>query len=181
MQKLKTLVLAYPGSGKSYLADHYKNTSDFEFQHYRYDYGEYKDLPLEQLKGRTEIRKDNPDWPQNFLYALAREIEKTDIVLVPFSRSLLSKLDEFITSKRIKVILAIQDKGTLNELVETFSKRGIDSEFIERRKKDFLKCHEAITTSKFEKVYISSNEFLSGALSKIGVTLEKGVGVKNYF
>ena len=32
--KEKVLVLAYPGAGKSYLADNYKDVSDFEFQHY---------------------------------------------------------------------------------------------------------------------------------------------------
>lgn len=51
------LVLAYPGTGKTYIADNYEDVSDIEFQHYRYDYGNYKNLPLEQLKGRTNINQ----------------------------------------------------------------------------------------------------------------------------
>lgn len=86
--KQKILVLAYPGSGKTFLADNYENASDFEFQHYRYDYGEYKHLPLEQLKGRTEIRTNNTDWPKNFFDALDEELQKGRIVLVPFATSL---------------------------------------------------------------------------------------------
>ena len=36
------LVLTYPGTGKTYIADNYEDVSDIEFQHYRYDYGNYK-------------------------------------------------------------------------------------------------------------------------------------------
>ena len=42
MCKNKILILAYPGSGKTYLAENYKNVADLEFQHFRWDYGEYK-------------------------------------------------------------------------------------------------------------------------------------------
>lgn len=89
----RVLVLAYPGSGKTYLADNYKNVSDFQFQHYRYDYSEYRHLPLEQLKGRTEIRTNNSEWPNNFFKALDIELQKGRIVLVPFATSLLDILD----------------------------------------------------------------------------------------
>ena len=50
--KQKILVLAYPGSGKTFPAENFENVSDLEFQHYRWDYGEHKNLPLEKLKGR---------------------------------------------------------------------------------------------------------------------------------
>lgn len=176
----KTLVLAYPGSGKTYLAEHYKNVSDFEFQHYRYDYGEYKHLPLEQLKGRTEIRTVKPDWPNNFFKALKKELQKGRIVLIPFATSLLEVLDYLEKTNGVRIIFAIQNKSTFKQLEMNFRKRGNSEEFIERRRNDFQKCHEIIANSRFEKVYINDNEFLSDALSSLGVEFAKGTGVKNY-
>jgi hypothetical protein len=176
----KTLVLAYPGSGKTFLADNYEKVSDFEFQHYRYDYGEYKHLPLEQLKGRTEIRTKNINWPKNFFNALDDELQKDRIVLVPFATSLLEVLDYLEKSNSVRIIFAIQDKDSFEKLAEIFRNRGNSEEFIERRRNDFQKCNDIISTSRFEKVYIGENEFLSDALAKIGIKFKKGHGVKNY-
>lgn len=176
----KILVLAYPGSGKTYLSDNYKNVCDFEFQHYRYDYGDYKHLPLEQLKGRTDIRTIKPDWPNNFFNALDIELQKGRIVLIPFASSLLEVLEYLETTEGVRKIFAIQAKGSLESLLQNFRNRGNSEEFIERRRNDFEKCHEVIAKSKFEKVYINENEFLSDALSRVGVEFEKGVGIRNY-
>ncbi|MBI2356882.1 hypothetical protein HYV12_02425 [Candidatus Dojkabacteria bacterium] len=176
----KILVLAYPGSGKTYLAENYKNVSDFEFQHFRYDYGEYKHLPLEKLKGRIEIRTNNPDWPNNFFKALDDELKKDRVVVVPFATSLLEILDFLKKSSGVRIIFAIQDKESLEDLLQSFKNRGNSEEFIERRRNDFQKCYEIIAQSKFEKVYLNKDEFLSDALVRVGVELEKGVGVKNY-
>lgn len=176
----KILVLAYPGSGKTYLADHYENVSDFEFQHYRYDYGENKHLPLEQLKGRTELRTNHPDWPNNFFKALDQELEKGKVVVVPFATSLLEILDYLKGSKGVRIIFAIQNKDTLNTLLESFRNRGNSEEFIERRRNDFQKCHDVIANSKFEKVYIEEHEYLADALSRVGIVFIEGKGLKNY-
>ena len=176
----KILVLAYPGSGKTFLADNYENVSDFEFQHYRYDYGSHKHLPLEQLKGRTEIRTNNTEWPQNFFNALDEELQKGRIVLVPFATSLLEVLDYLEKSSGVRIIFAIQDKDSFEQLAESFRSRGNSEEFIERRRNDFQKCHDIISNSRFEKTYIGKNEFLSDALSRNDVEFKKGKGVKNY-
>ncbi len=69
----KVLVLAYPGSGKTYLAENYKNVIDLEFQHFRWDYGENKHLPLEQLKG-CEQKSVKTEWPENFFKYLEEKI-----------------------------------------------------------------------------------------------------------
>lgn len=176
----KILVLAYPGSGKTYLTEHYKNVSDFEFQHYRYDYGKYKHLPLEQLKGRTEIRTNNKNWPENFFKALTEELETGKVVLIPFATSLLEILDYLEKSKNVRIIFAIQQKDSFENLANSFRKRGNSEEFIERRRKDFKKCHDIIEKSRFEKIFIDKDEYLSDALIKLDITFEKGKGSKNY-
>ena len=179
--KEKVLVLAYPGSGKTYLADNFKDVCDFEHQHYRYDYVEFKHLSLEQLKGNSAMRKDNPGWPNNFFKALDEELEKVRIVLIPFASSLIDVLEFLEKSDDIRAIFAIQDKDTFEDLANNFRQRGSSEEFIERRRKDFQKCHEIIANSKYEKAYIHRGEHLYDALTRLGIKLEKGKGYKNYF
>ncbi len=173
------LVLAYPGCGKTFVAENYNDVSDFEFQHYRYDYGKYKELPLEKLKGRTEIRTPKEDWPNNFIKDLEKELKKRKCVLVPFATSLIPYL-EYFEKQNIRIIIAIQSKDSFDDLIETLKKRGNDFEFIERRKNDFLKVHSIIENLKYEKVYLNKNEYLYDAFLKLGITLTKGKGYKNY-
>ena len=55
--KQKTLVLAYPGIGKTYTAENYRNVMDFEQQHYVSIYDEnIRHLPLEEIKGQARKR-----------------------------------------------------------------------------------------------------------------------------
>lgn len=174
----KILVLAYPGSGKTYIADNYENVSDFEFQHYRYDYGKYKDLPLEQLKGRTEIRTLRPEWPNNFFDALKEELKIRKLVMVPFATSILDILPNL--EKNTRIILAIPTKERFDQIVEIYKRRNNSAEFITRRQNDFKKHYELITKSKHEKIYIERDEHLYDALLKIGINFKKGKGFKNY-
>lgn len=178
MQKI--LILAYPGLGKTYLAENYANVSDFEFQHYRYDYGKYKNLPLEQLKGRTDIRKPNPEYPQNFFKALEEEIKKRDVVCVPLATSIISGLDHLSNDCHVRVIFAIKSKNEFDQLIEDYKKRNNSNEWIERRTRDFDKFYEIVENTKYEKLFVGKNEHLSDALSRIGIQLKKGKGYKNY-
>ena len=97
------LVLAYPGTGKTYIADNYEDVSDIEFQHYRYDYGKYKDLPLEQLKGRTDIRTQKKEWPNNFFNFLEKELEDKKCVFVPMATSIFPILNHLSKEKNIRI------------------------------------------------------------------------------
>lgn len=174
------LVLAYPGTGKTFIADRYDNVADLEFQHYRYDYGIYKNLPLEELKGKTDIRKPKDDWPNNFFKVIKEELQKREFVFVPFVTSLLPFV-ESITNKNTKVIIAIPNKNSLKNLIKVYKDRGNSEEFIERRKKDFSKAHDIIDKLPYEKIYLEKNEFLLDALINRGYILKKGKGYKNYF
>ncbi len=91
--KDKVLVLAYPGSGKTYIADNYKNVSDLEFQHFRWDYGENKNLPMEKLKGCKQ-KSVRPEWPENFFKYMEEVIETCDVTLVPMATSIFPILDK---------------------------------------------------------------------------------------
>lgn len=175
----KILILAYPGTGKTYIAENYKGVSDIEFQHFRYDYGEYKSLPLEQLKGRTDIRTQNPEWPDNFFKFLKEEIGRQNCVLVPFATSLLPILDD-LSLKGVRIIFAIPNKECFGMLEQSYQQRRNSEEFIERRRKDFFKAHDIIQSSKYEKVYLDKDEHLLDGLNKIKIKFNKGKGLKNY-
>ena len=108
-------------------------------------------------------------------------MEKGRIVLVPFATSLLEILDFLEKTKGVRIIFAIQDKNSFEQLAEKFRQRGNAEEFIERRRQDFQKCHDIIEKSKFEKVIIKPNKYLYDALVISGVEFIKGKGVKNYF
>lgn len=81
----------------------------------------------------------------------------------------------------MRVIFAIQDRNLLDDVIETYRKRGNKEKFIEDRRNDFQKFHDLTASSKFEKVYIHKNEYLYDALVRLGVKFEKGKGYKNYF
>ena len=98
MCKNKILILAYPGSGKTYLAENYKNVADLEFQHFRWDYGEYKNLSLEQLKGKKDIRTEKPNWLENFYEYIMKTFDKYPIISVPMSTSIIKILDKISSS-----------------------------------------------------------------------------------
>ena len=180
MNKDKVLVLAYPGSGKTYLADNFKNVSDIEFQHFRWDYGEYKTLPLEKLKGRKDIRTPRPDWPDNFFKQLEIELENNEIILLPMSTTMFDGLDR-INRAGVRIIFAMPRPEKFEELEKTFEKRGNSKEFIESRRNDFQKYYDITQNCPYEKVFIEKDEHLYDALTRIGIKFEKGKGYKNYF
>jgi len=176
----KILVLAYPGTGKTYIADNYAGVSDLEFQHYRYDYGKYKNLPIEQLKGRIDIRTPRPDWPNNFYNLLKEELDKRKCVFVPMSTTIFSLLEPLTRELNVRVILAIQSEELLDPVINTFKSRGNSEEFILRRKNDFVKFHNLIKDLPYEKLYLKQNEYLIDALNNIGISFSRGKGYKNY-
>ena len=81
----------------------------------------------------------------------------------------------------MRIIFAIQDKYLLEDVLETYRKRGNKEKFIEDRRNDFYKFHQYTQESKYEKAYIHKNEHLYDALVRLGVKLKKGKGYKNYF
>ena len=180
IMKQKILVLAYPGSGKTFLAENFENVSDLEFQHYRWDYGEHKNLPLEKLKGRKDLRTNNPDWPNNFFKLLDEELNKNNIILVPMATSLLERL-EYLNSQNVRIIFAIPTRECFKDIIQTYKNRGNDEKFIENRKSDFEKFYDLVIKTKYEKIYIKKGEHLHEALQNIGIKFVKGKGYKNYF
>lgn len=97
-------------------------------------------MPLEQLKGRDDIRKPNPNFPQNFFTELDKELKTKNIVLIPISTTIINNLNLLTVNTRI--ILAIKEKDCFNDLIQIYKERKNDINFIKKGKpilKNFMR------------------------------------------
>ena len=86
----KNIVLAFPGSGKTYLVKKYKNIADNDFCYFKFLYDkpaiEMTDEELESKKGNKDIERDNPEYPQNLINATFECLNQGKVVLIPLSK-----------------------------------------------------------------------------------------------
>jgi len=179
---MNILVLAYPGIGKTYVADHYQNVIDFEHQHYIHIYDEdIRHQPLEQIKGQTSKRRPNPEWPNNYIGAIKEELKKGRMVITPFIPATYEVLTKKDLNQDVRIILAVFDKNNFEDLAKRYRIRNNTEEFIERRRLDFpntIKLFE--DAENVEKVIVESGKYLADALIDYKIELKPGKGLKNY-
>lgn len=172
----KILVMAYMGTGKTELANRYESVIDFDFQDYKYIYDEsIRHLPLEQRKGSTNLRKENPDYPQNFIQDAIQELNLGKIVISPFIEHVYKAYDSLDFRKNvdnIRIILVFPREDNFLEYVERFKKRGNNEEFIERRRVEFPSLVTLFNeASEYEKILIKPGQYLEDALIEYGINL----------
>ncbi len=177
MRKERLLVVAYMGTGKTVLARDYSNVIDLDFQDYMYIYDKsIRNLPLEKRKGKTELRTENSEYPNNFITKIIVELEKDKIVAVPFIDHVLDAInsDKFKqVVNQTRIILVFPYFNNFEEYVERFKRRGNNEEFILRRRKEFPDLIRLFENLNYEKILIKPNQFLSQALIEYGIDLEK--------
>lgn len=178
--KDKLLILAYMGTGKTELEHSYNNVIDLDFQDYKYIYDEtIRHLPLEQRKGQTSLRTENPDYPNNFINAVLTELEANKIVVSPFIEHVFEAIDSDYfkrNSKDTRIILVFPMSNNFEEYVDRFRKRGNGEEFISRRRKEFNSLIELFNNASnedYEKIIVKSNQYLSEALIEYGINIEE--------
>lgn len=174
----KILILAYMGTGKTELEYRYNNVIDLDFQDYKYIYDEtIRHLPLEQRKGSTSLRTENPEYPNNFINAVLKELEEGKIVVSPFIEHVFKAIDSDEFKRNVsntKIILVFPMADNFEEYVERFKKRGNNEEFILRRRKEFsslIDLFEEASNEDYEKIIIKPKQFLSDALIEYGINL----------
>lgn len=174
------LILAYMGTGKTELEHQYKNIIDLDFQDYKYIYDKsIRHLPLEQRKGQTSLRTENPDYPNNFINAVLTELEQGKIVVSPFIEHVIQAIDSDAFKRKAKdtrIILAFPMSDNFEEYVERFRKRGNGEEFILRRRKEFASLVELFNNASnedYEKIVIKKNQYLSEALIEYGINIKE--------
>lgn len=173
----KLLIMAYMGTGKTECEKRYKNVIDFDFQDYKYIYDEsIRHLLLEQRKGSTNLRSENPDYPENFIEDALKYLNSGKIVISPFIEHVYRAYDSFEfkdKTQNVKIILVCPTKDNFDEYVERFRNRGNNEEFIARRQAEFSSLVDLFnTSSQYEKIVIKPGQFLAEALMENGIELE---------
>ena len=178
----RLLIMAYMGTGKTELENRYDNVIDFDFQDYKYIYDEsIRHLPLEQRKGSTNLRTENPNYPENFLADAIKLLNEGNIVVSPFIDHVFRAYDGFnITSKveNLRTILVCPTRDNFDEYVERFKKRGNSDEFSARREKEFSSLVDLFEqANNYERIIMKPGQYLSEALEEngIGLTLKKTI------
>ena len=178
----RLLIMAYMGTGKTELENRYDNVIDFDFQDYKYIYDEsIRHLPLEQRKGSTNLRTENPDYPENFLADAVKLLNEGKIVVSPFIEHVFKAYDSFNIASQVenlRTILVCPTRDNFDEYVERFKKRGNSDEFIARREKEFSSLVDLFEqANNYERIIMKPGQYLSEALEEngIGLTLKKTI------
>lgn len=172
----KLLIMAYMGTGKTELENRYDNVIDFDFQDYKYIYDEsIRHLPLEQRKGSTNLRTENPNYPENFLTDAIKLLNEGKIVVSPFIDHVFKAYDGSNIASQVenlRNILVCPTRDNFDEYVERFKKRGNSDEFIARREKEFSSLVDLFEqVSNYERIIMKPGQYLSEALEENGISL----------
>ena len=173
----KILIMAYMGTGKTELKNKYENVVDFDFQDYKYIYDEsIRHLPLEQRKGSTNLRTENPDYPKNFTTDALKLLNDGKIVISPFIEHVFKAFDSSDFKTRIdniRIILVCPERNNFSEYIERFKQRGNSEEFIARREKEFSSLMDLFEqANQYERVVVPQGKFLSEVLEEYGIELK---------
>lgn len=164
----KPLIIAgFAGIGKTTLAKKYKNVIDLESSIYKWDNTGFEDVPVEQRKGI--IRKENPNWPNNYIEEIKKQSLNYDIVLVWIHPDVLEIYDK----NDIDYVLCYPNKSAMKIYEERYKLRGNNKEYIDRVVNTYdyrLKQFEEKTAPK---IILQGNETLEDYLIKNNYELIK--------
>lgn len=164
----KPLIIAgFAGIGKTTLAKKYKNVIDLESSIYKWDNTGLEDIPVEQRKGT--IRKENPNWPNNYIEEIKKQSEIYDIVLVWIHPDTLKIYDE----NHIDYVLCFPEKSAIKIYEERYKKRGNNKEYIDKVVGTYNDRFEEFTQKKVPHIILKGNETLEDYLIKNNYKLVK--------
>lgn len=154
----KFVLAGFSAIGKTTLARKYKNVYDLESSDFRWDNSGLEDIPKEKRKGLK--RKENVNWPQNYIDEILKKLQEYDIVLIWVHYDILDILDE----KKIPFIICFPEKQSLDFYRERCIKRGNSIEHIERIMSIYDNKIQQSNKYKQEKYFLKDNETLEDFL-----------------
>jgi len=154
MKNRKIIILAYPGSGKSYLIKKYKNVVDNDFCYFKFLYDkparEMTEEELESRKGNKEVETLNPHYPDNLIKSTLKEVKNN-----------------------IEVIMIYPSKEDFQHFITRYKKRGNSDVFMKYN--HITQFDEWVKIFDQEKdfviTHIGSNEYLEQVLNKLKINL----------
>ena len=177
----KNIVLAFPGSGKSYLVKKYKNVVDNDFCYFKFIYDKdartMTDEELEARKGNKEIERLNPNYPENLIDATFKDLNENKIVLIPLSMGTYKIFKELQKNNKldgITVTMIYPSKDEFDEFIKRYQKRGNSDIFMKYNHiTQFDEWVEIFNKENvFKKCNIKHDDYLEDLLLKLNFNLE---------
>ena len=181
MRNKKIIVLAFPGSGKSYLIKKYKNVIDNDFCYFKFLYDkparEMTEEELESKKGNKAIETPNPAYPDNLIKSTLEEV-KNNIVLIPLSMGTYKIFKELYANKQlndIDVFMIYPAKEEFSSFITRYKTRGNSDVFMKYNHiSQFDEWVRIFDQEKdFSTTHIGSDQYLEQVLKNLNIKLIK--------
>ena len=173
--KEKILILAYMGTGKTYLAQQYKNITEVSFFEHKFFVENLLQFStIEEVKGYENSLVLRSNYPQNYLTTIFDELNKGQIVLTQFTSSVFNLIETSLPQfAGIRIILAFPNINGFEEYAERFKNRGNSDAFISENRSIFGRLAETFEKAEgFEKINIIPGQFLEKAISEHKIELQ---------
>lgn len=161
------IIAGFAGIGKTTLAKKYKNVIDLESSLYKYDNSGLENIPVEARKGT--VRKENKDWPLNYINEIQKQVEKYDIVLVWIHPPVLDIYDKY----NIKYTLCYPEKDAIEYYRQRYIQRGNNQEYISKVVDTYEVRKKEFDERDVPKIILKGNETLEDYLINAGYKLIK--------
>lgn len=148
------IIAGFSGIGKTTLSKKYKNVIDLDASEYVYDETDILDIDIERRKG--EYRKQNPNWPNNYIDTIKKVLDKYDIILVWDREDI---IDEYIKNE-FNFIVCYPSKNDLDNYVKRYKNRGNTDKYIEMKLKQYDDRLKLYTSLNVKKVVLENNKTL---------------------
>lgn len=162
---LGIVIAGFGAIGKSYVGEKYSNVIDMESGNFAHLNEGMNFVPIEKRKG-TNIRKPNPDWPDNYYKAIIEARKHYDIVLTSMHWDLLS----FFEDNDIDYYLVFPEQGLEQEYAVRCYSRGNNAKFTEHMVGNIKIWNERLKDfNPKELVFLKSGQYLEDLLIEKGL------------
>ncbi len=165
---MSLIIAGFAGIGKTTLAKKYKNVIDLESSLFKWDNTGLEDIPVEKRKGLS-TRKENKDWPNNYISEIKKQSIVYDVVLVWIRPDVLELYDK----NDIEYVMCFPDKESLNIYVQRYIERGNNKDYIEGIVNNYDEMINKFMEKDKKKIVLSGNETLEDYLLENNYKLVK--------
>ncbi|MFD1902789.1 hypothetical protein GQR36_26890 [Enterococcus termitis] len=149
--------------GKTTLAQDNPNIIDLETLKYEWIYDDVaKDWHDEELKGRDDVRKRNPDFPKNYVDFLEKQTEEQIMILCPTNELV---IDELIDRGYSYTAIYPSKKAFEKYYLDRFNERGNSKVFIDMLTLNFEEYIKILKKGSAVNIEINADIFLNEVLN----------------
>lgn len=151
---MAVIIAGFSGIGKTSLGKKYSNVIDLDSAEYAYDDSDILYLNLEQRKGMD--RKQNKEWPENYIKAIKDATCKYEYVLV-WDR--IDIVEEYIKNN-LDFILCYPSKDSLEIYKKRYKNRGNSDFYIDKKIKEYDEKMKFFKELNVKKIILEGDDTL---------------------